>query len=200
MPPVEMELTAPEMGFRALVWSDYRRVNPAEPTRRAVLAFLPRLLFNPSLQFAMLVRIAQKGPRLLWHPVRWMQVVMFSCEIYTFKGPGAIELGPAISFPHPQGIIIGPGTRVGTGVTIYNNTQIGSNRHWTLGDPVDKMPALGDRSIVYAYSALQGRWDVGHDAVVGSWVILDEHVPPGALKTRKSLKVRGEWAGDSREL
>jgi serine acetyltransferase len=188
------------MGFRELVWCDYAAATAerGESRRAAQIKFLPRLLFNPSLQFALLVRMAQKGPRALSLPIRWLQVVLFSSEVYWFTGEDAIVLGPGIKFPHPFNIIIGPGVRIGSGVTIYNNTNIGENRHIPVGGESRAAPRLGDRSVIYAYSAIQGRYAVGHDAVVGIHVVLDEDVPPGALRTHRGLRRRGEWPGEDR--
>jgi serine O-acetyltransferase len=189
-----------ETSFAALVWSDYRSHLEArkEPAWSAALKLLPRLLVNPSLQFALLVRIAQKGPRALQYPVRWLQIAIFSSEVYWFQRTASIELGPGVTFPHPIGVLIGPGTRIGSGVTIYNNTQIGTDRHWTLETPNERVPTIGDRVVIYAYTSIQGPWDIGDDAVVGTFVLVDEDVPPGALKTRALLKLAGEWPGERR--
>jgi serine acetyltransferase len=197
---VAIELTAPSMRFHELVWSDYRAatLERDESPRAAIIKFLPRLLFNPSLQFALLVRVAQKGPRLLSLPIRWLQVVVFSSEIYWFSGLDAIEIGPGIKFPHPFGIIIGPAVRIGTGVTIYNNTNIGESRHIPSGGSARAAPHLGDRSVIYAYTAVQGKYVIGHDAVVGIHVVLDGDVPAGALRTYRGLKLAGEWPGEGR--
>lgn len=200
----EVELTIPELSFARLVWSDYRvathEPEEVESRLRALLLFPLRLLINPSIQFAFLVRIAQKGPRLVQYPVRLLQVLLFSCEIYCFTGDGAIEIGPGIAFPHPYGITIGPGTKIGTGVSVYNFTNIGADRHWSRGtgedDVFGRAAVLGDRCVIYAYSAVQGPWRIGNDAVVGLHVIVDTDVPPGGLLTHKRLRVRGDWPGE----
>lgn len=197
---LNIELTAPLMSFRELVWSDYEAAlrEHDEPTRMMKLLYLPRLLLDPSLQFAFLVRLAQKGPRILLHFIRWLQVTMFSSEIYRFYGGDAIVLGPAIVFPHPINIIIGGGTKIGAGVTIYNNSNIGGNRHASYGGEVGEAARIGDRAVVYAYTVIQGPYDVAEDAVVGLRVILDDHVPSGALRSYRKLYLAGEWPGENR--
>jgi serine acetyltransferase len=197
---IDIELTDPPMGFRALVWSDYEasQAGSGEPRWLARLAYLPRLLLDPSLQFALLVRVAQKGPRIVQHPVRWLQVVLFSSEIYWFNGPEAIRIGPGVTFPHPSGITIGPGTRIGAGVTIYNFTNIGYDRNWIAGSPLERVPRIGDRAVVYAFATIQGDYTIGQDAVVGLRVFLEEDVPPGGLRTRRRLRLAGEWPGEDR--
>ncbi len=194
------QLTVADMSFRELVWSDYEAsiVERDESPRRRALMYPVRLLLNPSLQLAFLVRLAQKGPSFLRYPIRYAQIMFFSSEIHEFRGEGATVLGPAVAFPHPWCIIIGGGARIGAGVTVYNNTGIGADRHLRHGSAQSRGPRIGDRSVIYAYSAIQGPWDVGHDAVVGIHVVLDEHVPPGALKSYRRLRLAGEWPGENR--
>jgi serine acetyltransferase len=191
--------TIPELGFAQLVWSDYRGCRIAkEPAWLAAVLLVPRFLINPSLLFALLVRAAQTAPRPLLYLVRWLQVMLFSSEIYWFKGEGAIEIGPGVSFPHPFNIVIGPGTRIGSDVTIYNNTSIGADRHWVPGQPTDRACSLGDRCVIYHYATVQGPFTIGADAVVGHHAIVTEDVPPGALLTHRKLRERHEWDGEYR--
>jgi serine O-acetyltransferase len=196
-----LELSAAPMSFLALVRSDYEAllVERDEPRGLSMLMYLPRLLLNPSLQLAFLVRVAQKGPLLLVYLSRLIQIMVFKCEICEFRGEEGIEIGPAIGFPHPWCIIIGRGAKIGSGVTIYNNTGIGADRHLPHSGVIGGRAArLGDRSVVYAYCAIQGPFIVGHDAVVGIHVVLDEDVPPGALKSYRRMRLAGEWAGEGR--
>jgi hypothetical protein len=87
--------------FGRLVWSDYRALRVAnEPAWLAGLLLAPRFLINPSLLFALLVRVAQRAPGPLLYLIRWLQIALFSSAIYWFRGEGAIEIGPGISFPH----------------------------------------------------------------------------------------------------
>jgi serine acetyltransferase len=196
----EPELTIPRLSLWQLVWSDYEasRIEDPEPAWISRLLYLPRLALNPSLQFALLVRLAQKGPHFLVYPLRMIQVLLFSSEVWMFSGDDAIEIGPGIAFPHPVNVIIGAGTKIGAGVTGYNNTNIGADRHRRRDDTVRNAARIGDRVVIYAYSAVQGPYDVGQDAVVGIHVVLDDNVPAGALRTMKMLRSAGEWPGEDR--
>lgn len=117
--------------------------------------------------------------------------------MYKFHGEDAIELGPAIAFPHPANIFVG-GVKIGAGVTLYNNITIGANRHIARGRVARDTPRIGDRAVIYGYTSIQGPYDVGHDAVIGTHVVLDENVPPGALKTIRKLRLQGKWPGEDR--
>jgi serine O-acetyltransferase len=193
----EAQVTIPaELGFMQLVWSDYlfHNADDGESIKHAALLFLPRMLLNPSLQLALTVRIAQCGPSFLTPIVRWLQVVLFSSEIYYFKSDNPIRIGPAINFPHPICVLIGPGSEIGSNVAIYNNTEIGSDRP---GVPAkldrSRISRIGDNATILPYATILGPFTVGHDAMVGLGVILNEDVPPGSLKTQRHLKPPGAW-------
>jgi serine O-acetyltransferase len=193
--PAGLEVTHAELGFFRLLWSDYRSHLGREESARRMACLAPlRFLFNPSLQFSFLLRLAQRGPQLLHHPIRWLQVVLFSSEIYWFRGDEErIQIGPRVNFPHPIGIIIGPGTVIGAGVTIYNNVSIGTDRAGLPEDCWPRAASIGDRATVYGYSTVMGPYVVWQDGVVGMYTVLDEDVPPGAIKTRNRLRLADEW-------
>jgi serine O-acetyltransferase len=189
-------VTIPSPGFLRLVWSDYRfhTADRGESTRQAALRFLPRMLLNPSLQLALLVRIAQCGPGIVLAPVRWLQVVLFSSEIYYFRSDNPIRIGAAINFPHPICVLIGPGSEIGSNVAIYNNTEIGSDRPGVPSQlDLSRISRIGDNATILPYATVLGPFTVGHDAMVGLGVILNEDVPPGSLKTKRHLKPPGAW-------
>jgi serine acetyltransferase len=198
--PDGLDATVPELSFFTLLWSDYRSHigGDRESARRSLCLAPLRFLFNPSLQFSFLVRLAQCGPQLLHHPIRWLQVVLFSSEIYWFRGEEErIRIGPGANFPHPIGIIIGPGTVIGADVTIYNNVSIGTDRAGRAEDCWPRAATIGDRAIVYGYTTVMGPYTVWQDGVVGMYTVLDEDVPAGAMKTRNRLRLAEEWDRDS---
>lgn len=189
-------LTIPKLGFLRLVWSDYRAhfAERPEPRLRAALKLPLRLIFNPSLQLAFLVRVAQCGPGPLHHPVRWLQIVMFSSEFYWFRGEeDSIQLGPGINFPHPSNVFVGAGMRIGSNVTIYNNVTVGTDMSGIAADVWHRAPVIEDGVFVFGYANIQGARRIGRRAVVGKWVIVKEDVPPEALLTERGLKLEGEW-------
>lgn len=188
------QATVPDWGFLKLVYSDYRALYRfhTETRRQALIKLLPRLLLSPSLQFAILVRMAQCGPPLVARVVAYLQVMLFSCEVFAFhQGPG-IELGAGVAFPHPYGIIIGPGTVIGSRVSIYHHTMIGTNRRWFPGDPL-YAPVLGDDVIVGGASRVLGPFMVGEGAVIGLNVFVREDLPPMSTLLMSGVRLRGDW-------
>jgi serine O-acetyltransferase len=138
------------------------------------------------------VRLAQRGPRLLARLVAYLQVIVFSSEVFDFHHGGGIELGAAVAFPHPWGVMIGPGSRIGSRVTIYHDTMIGTNRRWFRGDPLYP-PVIGDDVIVGGASRVLGEFNVGEGAVIGLNVFVREDVPPLSTVLQRKIKRKGEW-------
>jgi serine acetyltransferase len=191
---VEPQVTIPDWSLLRLILSDYRFLYRYyhESMARSLVLLPPRLLLSPSLQFAILVRLAQRGPRLLGRIVAYLQVMLFSSEFFAFHdGPG-IELGAAVAFPHPFGIIVGPGSRIGSRVVIYHHTMIGTDRRWFPGDELYP-PEIGDDVIVGGASRVLGRFKVGQGAVIGLNVFVRQDVPPMSTLLLGGLKLPGEW-------
>lgn len=187
--------TSEGLGFLRLVWSDYLSGNRMrqESTLRRLLLIVPRMIYNPSLQLALLVRIAQRGPRVLWPMVRWLEVTLFSSEIYNFRGDEAIVLGPGVAFPHPMNIMIGPGARIGAGVAIYNNVSIGTDQAGLPQDVFRRAATIGDSATILPYTTVMGPFRVGRDSIVGMHVVLRNDVPAGAWQTMTKLRLAGEY-------
>jgi serine acetyltransferase len=191
---VEPQVTLPDWGLFRLILSDYRFLYRyyRESMARSLILLLPRALLSPSLQFAILVRLAQRGPRPLGRIVAYLQVMLFSSEFFAFHdGPG-IELGAAVAFPHPFGIIVGPGTKIGSRVVIYHHTMIGTDRRWFPGDELFP-PVLGDDVIVGGASRVLGRFKVGEGAVIGLNVFVRQDVPPMSTLLLGGMKLAGDW-------
>jgi serine O-acetyltransferase len=192
---VDPQVTIPDWGLFRLILSDYRFLYRyyQESMARSLLLLAPRMLLSPSLQFAVLVRLAQRAPRPLGRIAAYLQVVMFSSEFFGFHdGPG-IELGAAVAFPHPFGIIVGPGTKIGSRVVIFHHAMIGTDRRWFPGDELYP-PVIGDDVIVGGASRVMGRFSVGEGAVIGLNVFVRRDVPPMSTLLLGGLKPAGEWS------
>jgi serine acetyltransferase len=191
---VSPQATVPDWGFFRLVFSDYRFLYRYhdEAVRRSLVMLPLRLLLSPSLQFAILVRLAQRGPRVLARIVAYIQVMIFSSEVFDFHHGGGIELGAAVAFPHPWGIMIGPGSRIGSRVTVYHDTMIGTNRRWFRGEPLYP-PVIGDDSVVGGASRVLGEFKVGEGSVIGLNVFVREDVPPLSTVLQSGIRRMGEW-------
>jgi serine acetyltransferase len=189
------QVTVPDWGLFRLIFSDYRFLYRyhQETLQRAALLLLPRLLLSPSLQFSITVRLCQRGPSWLARIIAYFQVIVFSSEVFAFhQGPG-IALGAAIAFPHPYGVMIGPGTVIGSRVSIYHHTMIGTDRRWFQGEEL-RPPVIGDDAVVGGASRVLGPYRVGEGAVIGLNVFVREDLPPMSTLLVSGLRPRGSWS------
>lgn len=96
-------------------------------------------------------------------------------EFGCFVQPGAI-IGPGLRLPHPNGIVIGKGARIGAGCTLYHQVTLGGARS---GDyHADRYPHLGDEVTVFSGAKLIGAIQVGDGAIVGANAVVTSDVPP----------------------
>ena len=194
------QATIPYWGLFRLIFSDYRFLYryKRESADRSLALFLPRLLLSPSMQFAITVRLCQRGPSWLARIIAYFQVMLFSSEVFAFhQGPG-IELGAAIAFPHPYGVMIGPGTVIGSRVSIYHHTMIGTDRRWFEGEEL-RPPVIGDDVVVGGASRVLGPYYVGEGAIIGLNVFVREDLPRLSTLLVSGVRLEGEWNDPRRD-
>jgi len=90
------------------------------------------------------------------------------------------RIGPGLVVRHPQGIVIGSGSIVGSDCTILHRVTVGE-RYGDGIDPRHRYPTVGARVVIGAGAALLGGIDVGDDAVIGANAVVLQDVPAGAL-------------------
>lgn len=104
---------------------------------------------------------------------RWASTALrreFGC----FVQPGA-EIGPGLRLPHPNGIVIGSGARIGARCIIYHQVTLGGARK---GDwQANRYPQVGDDVIIYAGAKLIGALTVGEGSVIGANAVVNRDVP-----------------------
>lgn len=103
-----------------------------------------------------------------------------------------------VHFPHPVGIVIGDGVRIGRNVYIYQNVTIGLLEKATKGE-VPKYPMLGDEVIVYAGAVIVGGISIGHRSIIGANAVISCDIPSDSVayghnefKARKSGNVTSD--------
>jgi len=85
-----------------------------------------------------------------------------------------------VRFPHPVGIVIGDGVRIGRDVRIYQNVTIGLTEN-TVGATETQYPTLGDEVCVYAGAVIVGGITIGSRSVVGANAVITRNVPPDSI-------------------
>jgi serine O-acetyltransferase len=123
---------------------------------KASWLLLIKAAINPSIVAAQLFRLSAESAGIPAVVARWLTIALFSSEVAS----GAQIRGP-ISIPHPLGIVIGRGARIGPFFTVYQNVTIGSSS--TGGYPV-----IGAHVTVYSGSVVFGSVEVGDGSVIGA--------------------------------
>ncbi len=85
-----------------------------------------------------------------------------------------------VHFPHPVGIVIGDGVRIGRNVYIYQNVTIGLLEKAAKGE-MPKYPTLGDEVVVYAGAVIVGGISIGHRSVIGANAVISRDVPSDSV-------------------
>ncbi len=108
--------------------------------------------------------------------------------------PGA-TIGDSFFIDHGTGVVIGETTEIGDNVKLYQGVTLGA-RSFPLdedGNPIKgikRHPTLEHNVIVYPNaSILGGETVIGHDAVIGASVWIDESVPPYSLVVPKNVEI-----------
>lgn len=85
------------------------------------------------------------------------------------------RIGPGLWLPHPNGIVIGAGARIGSACTIYHQVTLGGAR---MGDwQANRYPAVGDNVTIFAGAKLIGQVRIGDDAIIGANAVVNRDVP-----------------------
>ena len=104
---------------------------------------------------------------------RWLFQKLCCCDI-------PMRFWSGVAFPHPIGIVIGDGVKIGQRVTIYQNVTIGLKRNFP-GVNESFYPTIDDDVTVYAGAVIVGAIHVGERSVVGANALLSCDVPPDSV-------------------
>jgi serine O-acetyltransferase len=159
----------------ALIVADYLAAcgETHESARRLAIMFLPRLIHNPSLHATVILRFAHRSPRLLFGLWRTLLIAKHAIDV-----EGRVEIGPGLVLPHPVGIVLGRGTRIGRHVRILNNVTIGA-RPGPDFPGSDACPDIRDGVTIWTQSIIVGPITVGENAVIGARSWIDKDVASG---------------------
>lgn len=134
---------------------------------------LSAAVFEPGFSTMLLHRWAvalqehgwRRTAKLLWR----VNVACSGCHIHLDA-----RIGPGLKLPHPIGIVIGAGARVGADVTLYQHVTLGR------GARDDSYPVIGDGVVVFPNAVIVGSIAVGERATVGAGAIVKGDVPSDA--------------------
>jgi serine O-acetyltransferase len=108
---------------------------------------------------------------VLWH--RFWSIVTGS-EI-----PLNCQIEGGLLLPHPNGIVIHPGTKIGPNCLIFQQVTIGIAKE---GSPA---PVIGARVDIGAGAKILGSVHIGNNVLIGANAVVTKNVPSG--KTARSI-------------
>jgi serine O-acetyltransferase len=190
--------TSVGFGFRELVFSDLARYRPHErPTWRGVLM---RCASNPGMIASLILRAQQmavrKGQLRRAFALRTIGMVLVSADFV----PG-MDVGPGLLMPHPNGVVIGNGLKVGANVTFGGGVTAGVKQPDVEGGG---FPEVCDGAIVLANAVLVGPVRVGKHAQIGANSVLLADAPDYAvmfgMPARKVAERKGVIPGTYEEI
>ncbi len=173
-----MTLTTSEgLGFRDLVFSDLARYRPREKPSWPGVAM--RCLSNPGMIASVILRAQQmamrKGRVRTAFLLRTIGTILVSADFV----PGR-DIGPGLMMPHPTGVVIGNGLRIGANVSFGGGVTAGVKQ--PDGRPEEtEYPTICDGAIVLANAVLVGGVRVGAHAQIGANSVLLTDAPDHAV-------------------
>lgn len=163
--------------FRDLVFSDLDRYTPGG--KRSWPRVLKVGFSHPGLIAQVLLRAQQCAYRAgrvrLAFGLRSLAMYLFSADFV----PG-MDIGPGLIMPHPNGITIGNGLRVGANVSFGSGITAGVKQP-DVPPGEDEFPTIGDGAIILANAVLAGPVTVGSYAQVGANTVVLSDVPDHAV-------------------
>jgi serine O-acetyltransferase len=134
--------------------------------------------FKAGFQAVVLYRLAH------WcHERGWTYPAWFLCRLnLTMTGADIefnAEIGPGMFISHPVGIVIGRGTRIGSGVTIFQGVTCGA-RSWRP-EAITRFPTIGDNCFLFAQATVLGPVRIGNDCVIGAHALVMHDLPDRAV-------------------
>jgi serine O-acetyltransferase len=138
-------------------------------------AKISRCVVSPSMRAVALMRASQGASARVFPLVRLLLIRQHAIDIGR-----DVEIGEAFYLPHPVGIVIASGVRIGRAVTIYH--------HVTLGQKDGGVPTVGPAVTIYPGSVVVGTISIGEGAIIGANSFVSRDVPPGGV-------VRGSVGG-----
>lgn len=126
-----------------------------------------------------MLRVANASPRATW----WIWRNYF-VRLHSMDWTGRLEIGPRLEIPHPVGLVLAAGSRIGA--------DVGLGQHVTLGGGQDDgRPEIGDRVTVYPGAVIFGGVRIGDDCIVGANSVVSRDLAPGMVITPRGVRPIG---------
>lgn len=116
------------------------------------------------------------SPRLDHVARRWIAVLRhrFWSVVSGADIPLGCQIGGGLLLPHPNGIVVHPGARIGVNCLIFQQVTLG------IGGPLPGAPKLAAHVDIGAGAKILGGVTIGEHAVIGANAVVLCDVPAGA--------------------
>lgn len=150
------------------------------------LNLLKVLYFNINARFIFLIRALfwlRDRKKTFWaNYINKYLITRYGC----FIGKNAI-IGKGISFPHPNGIIIGDRAEIGYDCIIYHQVTLGGK---ILGDAkAGNYPKIGNNVTIFAGAKIIGAINIGDKSIIGANSVVNKDVPKNTVVAGIPAKV-----------
>ena len=170
------------MTLRELIASDLARFTQTFVLRGQSFSkrrvFWESLIFKAGFQAVVLYRVSHRLHQRGWTYLPWflsrVSVALTGAEI-EFNA----QIGPGMFVAHPVGIVVGRGTVIGAGVTLFQGVTFGV-KSWHP-DQIRKFPRVGNNCFFFSGAAVLGGVTIGDNCIVGAHAVVTADVPSGAM-------------------
>ena len=164
--------TSKPPSFSELVFSDYARYRPGRATWLHVLA---RCLTIPGLIASIIIRAQQclfrAGHVRAAMMLRGVGIILVGADF----GAG-MQIGTGLLIPHPVGVNIGYGLRIGNNVSLAAGATAAA-RYYDRDDETQEFATICDNAVIGAHAVLVGGVRIGENSVVGANSVVLSDVP-----------------------
>ena len=114
-----------------------------------------------------------------WHAFRARQANTALIRRYGIFVGKNTKIGRGISFPHPNGIILGQAVIIGENCKIFQQVTLGSRHN---GDfKRGWQPHIGNNVTLFAGCKLIGSIEIGDNAQIGANAVMNKDAAPGSV-------------------
>jgi len=178
------------MTLRELIASDLARFTQTYELRGQPFSrrriFWESVVFKAGFQAVLLYRVSHWLYQQGWTYAAWflsrLSIAITGAEI-EFNA----QIGPGMFVSHPVGIVVGRGTVIGSGVTLFQGVTFGV-KSWHP-DAITKFPRVGNKCYFFTGAAVLGDVTIGDNCIVGAHAVVTGDLPEGSLALGIPAKV-----------
>ena len=135
-------------------------------------------LFKAGFQAVFLYRIGHWLYKRRWVNLAWfvsrLNVMLTGAEL-EFNA----EIGPGLLIAHPVGIVVGRGSAIGNGATLFQGVSLGA-KSWSC-EEISRFPRIGNHCYLFAKAGIYGGVNLGDYCIVAAHAVVTKDMPAGSL-------------------